>query len=70
MPNIKNNIKNLRTKISNLMPKTLSFSKYLFIGLLSGLAWSLHFIGVAAELTYEIIKSYKNKIKGEDNGSK
>ena len=66
MLNIKNNVNTLRTKLSELLPKTLDFSKFLLIGILSGTIWLLHFIGVAADISVQFIKQLKSKMENKN----
>lgn len=62
---IKNKYNNLRTKISELLPKLLSFSKYIFIAILSGIIWLLHFIGYGTEILLELTKQFKDRMRGK-----
>jgi len=64
---IKEKAKNLRTNIEGVIPKFFGFLKYIFIAILSGLSWSLYFIGQAIDLCNQYIKYIKQKITKDKN---
>ena len=60
---IKNYLNNLRTKLSAFTPNLFTYSKLLLVVILSGIAYALYFIGVAAEYSIEFLTKIKTKIK-------
>lgn len=64
---IKEKTKLLRTNIQGVIPKFFSFLKYILIAILSGLSWSLYFIGQTLDLCNQYIKYTKQKITKDKN---
>ena len=63
---IKQKSKDLRTNLKQVLPKFMKFWKYLFIGVISGLIWSLYFIGAAADICEHYLKFIKQELKGKN----
>ena len=64
---IKEKTKLLRTNVEGVIPKFFGFLKYILIAILSGLSWSLYFIGLSIDICNHYVKFIKETITKDKN---